>query len=124
MTVPAYRVTPDDLPDADKKTKRALEPLLDALNQTLTLLVTTANALSQPTMKATSFTTASNGAAYVSLGLASVPTDLWVTGLTPSDGSTLDSVYSVAWIPINQGAQLLLQGLAPLTTYNLRVRYM
>lgn len=37
--VPPYRLTPEDVPDLDKKTSAALEPLFAALNTTLPPLV-------------------------------------------------------------------------------------
>jgi hypothetical protein len=39
----AFYITAEDLPDLDKKTKVALQPLLDALNRTLGSLVPQAN---------------------------------------------------------------------------------
>ena len=123
LGLPAYRVTSDDLVDADKKVARGVGPLLDALNRCLTPIITVVNALSLPTAKVTTFTTSANGSAYLALGVGAPMTDVWVTGLTPSDGSTLDTVYSMSWVPTSAGAQLLFVGLAPLTTYNVRVRY-
>lgn len=39
MSIPPYRVTPEDLPELDKKTREGLRPLLDALNITVQQLV-------------------------------------------------------------------------------------
>ena len=124
-SVPAYRVTTDDLVDADKKLQRGIGPLLDALNRCLTAVIAGTNALlaSTPSAKAVSFSTATNGAAYVTLGLGVPAQDVWVTGLVPQSG-TLDSVYSMSWVAQPAGAQLLFVGLVPLTTYSLRVRWL
>lgn len=123
LGLPTYRVTAEDLVDAEKKTARALGPLLDALNLTLSRVISALNTIALPNLKAGTFTTAENGAAYVDLGLSAPATELWVTSITPQ-GGTLDSVWSMAWIPRAQGARLLFDGLAPLTTYAYKVRFL
>ena len=123
LNVPQYKITTDDLPDADRKTQRGIGPLLDALNRCLGAVTLLLNALTLPTIKAATFTTAANGAAYLTLGqLAVTPKDLWVTSLTPKSG-TLDSVWSFSWVPATSGAVILFVGLEPLTTYAARVAY-
>lgn len=42
--VPPFRVTPEDLADLEKSTRNGLEPLLQALNDTIGQLVPTVNA--------------------------------------------------------------------------------
>lgn len=128
MTVPAYRLTSEDLPDADKKTARAISPLLEALNRCLTSVIATLNALQQPATKATAFTCDAAGSAYVDLKLGMTPTDLWVSGLTqlvvagaPSDA--INFLWNSSWIPRPGGARMLFIGLGPGLTYSLRVRF-
>jgi hypothetical protein len=123
LSVPAFRVTPDDLVDADKKTKAALGPLLDALNRCLSNVIVALNSFAQPTPRAASFVTDEVGAAYVDV-LPGVPMkELWVTALQPQTG-VLSSVWSMSWIPQDQGARMLFVGLAPYTTYAVKARYL
>lgn len=123
LSLPAFRVTSDDLPDADKKTMRAVQPLLDALNRCLTAAIQVLNGVDLPAPKASSFTTDSSGVAYVDLKLDTTPSELWVTGLTQAEG-VMNFVYGYSWIPLTKGARLLFIGLAASTTYSLKVRYL
>lgn len=118
-----YRITPDDLPDADKKTQRALGPLLEALNRALTNIIQVLNTLTLPLPKASAFTTDAAGGAQIDLKLTSTPTELWVSSLVPTQGA-ISAVYASSWIPLTAGARLLFVGLAASTTYSLKVRYL
>jgi len=122
INVPQYRITPEDLVDADKKTARALGPLLDALNRTLPGTIASLVALENPSLMSVSFTTDNAGAATVKLGPGAPMSELWVTALLPKTG-TLTTAWSMSWIAQPKGARLLFQGLAHLTTYSLKVRY-
>jgi hypothetical protein len=122
--IPAYRVTPEDLPDADQKTKSAIRPLLERLNRSLGLVITALNALSAPAPKTTTFITDALGGALVTLGnLERTPAELWQTALTPQTG-TLTSGITPAWIPTTNGARLTYAGLSADTTYSVTLRYL
>lgn len=123
MSLPTYRLTGEDLPDADKKTKAAIDPLLSALNVCLARVITALNSLEVPALKTTSFTTTDLGAAYVDISTGTPPGEVWVTSLVPNAG-ILDTVYSMSWVPTAAGVRLLFVGLYPLTTYALKVRYL
>lgn len=122
LNVPAYRVTEDDLVDADKKLKRGLGPLLDALNRSLTAAVQALVALALPTPMSVTFSTDNTGVATVTLLPGSPIKECWVTALTPTSGS-ITTVWSVSTTPKPKGVQLVFRGLAHLTTYALTVRY-
>lgn len=122
MSVPAYSITKDDLPGLKNETERGIEPLLSALNNTIGQLVSAANAVTTPGRNAGSFTTAANGAQYVDITAGQIE-DLWCSALQPNDGTVLDSVYSVSWIPFGNGVRVLFVGLVPLTTYTFAVRF-
>lgn len=121
--VPAYRITSDDLPDADKKTLSAIAPLLEALNRSLTAIIATLPGLSNPSTKSSSFTVPASGPAVVKLKLGAPAKEVWVSALTQSGGS-ISAAYSMASIPTNDGAQLSFFGLTPAATYNFTVRYL
>lgn len=124
IQVPQYRCTTDDLVDADHKLARGIGPLLDMLNRCLGAVTLTLSGVTLPTSKALSFTTAENGAAYVDIAIGRPISDIWVSGIVPNDQSTLDSVWSMAPLAQPSGSRLLFVGLAPLTTYNLRLLYL
>lgn len=120
--IPPYRVTADDLPDADKKTRQAIEPLLDALNRTLATIGLAFNALTIPDPKSSSFTTDSTGKATLTVSMLITPMEVWLTKLKPRSGS-INAVYSMAVVPQSMGATLSFFGLAASTTYDFTVRY-
>jgi hypothetical protein len=57
MSTPAYRITTDDLPDLDHKTARALQPLLESLNASLTNVINVSNATPQFDVRRVTLTT-------------------------------------------------------------------
>lgn len=120
ISLPNYRVTEDDLPDMDKKTKHALEPLLSGLNRTLTAIVTVLNSLPFPEKRISSITTDGTGHATVSLKLDGSPAqEVWLSAIAPAPVA----VFSMVPTPIRSGAQLDFYGLAASTTYKFTVRY-
>lgn len=120
--VPTYRITPIDLPDADKKTLRAISPLLEALNRCLSVAVGVLNGLAQPKAKSTTFITDGAGAAAIELSLQTKPTELWLTALAPTEGA-ISTAFAMAWSPKALGARVSFFGLSAGTTYALTVRY-
>lgn len=122
MTVPPYRVTGDDLPDADKKTQRALEPLLESLNRVIGSLVGAVNSFFQPKLKEASFTTDAYGGSFVDLKLGAPATELWLTAIA-SGGNIVTTGYAFSWIAQPQGVRLLFVGLSASATFQFKVRY-
>lgn len=120
FSLPSYRVTEEDLVDADKKTKRGVEPLVSALNDCLARVIAALNSLALPTAKTAYFTTDSSGSASVALaGLNVTPKEVYLTYLQPAP----TAVYSVGWTPAANGAAVVFFGLAASTTYTFTVRY-
>lgn len=122
MSISSFHITDDDLPDADKKTRRAISPLLDALNRCLGPLSMAFAALVVPSELSTKFITAPNGSAYLTIGVGQPIARAWIGALTPLSG-TIDSVWSMSFVPTSNGAQLLFVGLTPLQTYNVTVMW-
>jgi hypothetical protein len=124
MSLPAYRITEEDLPDADKRLRDAIRPLLDRLNRSLTLVITALNAAFAPGKRLATFTADGSGNAAVTLGSLSVtPAELWCTALVLSDGSAPTS-YSMTWIPLTAGATVYFTGLTANLAYSFTVRYL
>lgn len=130
--IPAYRVTPEDLPDADQKTRTAIRPLLERLNRCLTAVIALVNQLaaSAGSSRSASFTTDGSGNATVTLGaLAVTPKELWITALTPLSTSgqpkALGSSFAPpGWFPTTSGATLSFDSLSANTTYAFTARYL
>lgn len=118
-TISAYRVTPEDLPDLDRKTRWGLRPLLDKLNTVLQPLVSAANTPSDVVTTLTSFTTTALGAAYVELSnpITSRPRCVLVAELQRLDALPIDSVYGFWWTRTPTGIRGLFVGLNATTTY-------
>jgi hypothetical protein len=110
------------LPDGDKKFKRAIEPLLEALNRTLGLLVKNFGQTTNPASLVTEINTSPTGSAYCVVNVGFPISELWITALAPLKGQLI-TVWSQSWLPQGTGAQVLFVGLAPNTTYKLTLRY-
>jgi hypothetical protein len=123
ISVPQFRITTDDLPDADKKFKRAIEPLLEALNRTLGSAVKDLVQGDSATPLVTSFNAAANGAAYLQIGVGQPIKEIWVSWLEPKAGQ-LATVWSMSPTATSSGALLLFQGLAPNAAYTVKLRYL
>lgn len=124
MSLPAYRVTEEDLPDANKQLRDAIRPLLDRLNRSLTLVITALNSVFAPGKRTATFIADGSGNATLSLGSLSVtPAELWCTALTLQSGSAPAS-YSMTWIPLTAGATVYFTGLTANAAYRFTVRYL
>lgn len=119
-----YRVTPDDLPDLDGKTRDALAPLLDSLNITLAQLVQALAAQPSETPLSSTFTSGASGTAYVDLRptFPRTPRSLVVDQLRLSDDTPVLTVWSFTWTVTQSGiVRALFVGLAAEAKYNLAV---
>lgn len=120
MTIPAYKVNPDDLGGLDQQTRSALRPLLEKLNNVMQLLVAAANTPADVTTDMTGFTTNSLGAAYVEISNplpANAPRCVLVAELQRLDTQPIDDVYGFWWTRTATGIRALFVGLAATTPY-------
>lgn len=118
-----YRLTVEDLPDLDSKTRNALQPLLDALNTTLPQLVDAVSA-QPPTKTVTSrFESTAAGSAYVDYVTAPVAraTSVSVDHIQRVDGVDMAAPYSMTWQLTAAGVRLLFVDLDVSSQFELTV---
>ena len=124
MSLPAYRITTEDLQGGDKKAIAAVEPLLDALNCSLTPAIDAVNALPVQLTRTGKVTTSELGAAYLDVATGGTPAFVWVNIFPAASADVLDSVWSMSWTMAGATTtRLLLVGLAVSTTYTVVVRW-
>lgn len=123
-SVPSYRVTLDDLPDLDSKTREALRPLLESLNDTLQRLVQLAQPVTSVITPLSTFTADAAGAAYATIRnpLLVTPECVQVANFFREDDLPIDVAYGFWWTPVTVGIKVLFSDLEPGTTYSFSTR--
>lgn len=121
--VSPFRLSPDDLPDLDNRTRNGLLPLLDALNITLQQLVQQAQVIPDSDTRSFPFTTDATGMATIDITprISTRAMSVVVNQLFLEDETPITFPYSMTWIHITAGVQLLIVGLGVSTKYQLRV---
>ncbi len=119
-SVAPFRVTPEDLPDLDKKTRNGLQPLLDSLNVTLNQLVPAINSTAaEPKNAAGSCITDENGSVYIMARPTTSypPKAVYLDQLALPNGGDISTVFGFTWQLTQNYVRVLLVGLLPSTTY-------
>lgn len=121
-----FRITPEDLPDLDSKTRNGLAPLLDALNVSVQQLFAAAQAVPAEQSFKTSFTSDAGGLATVSFSpqLPQAVSKAQLDWFQRSDRAPITTVYSFSMNRTDSGlSQLLFAGLSASTKYDLSVTF-
>lgn len=122
MSVYPFRLTAEDLAELDTKTRNGLQPLLDALNETLGQLVNVTNSARTSVFNSGTFETDSAGSAYVYITRpATKPTVVLDAFLGLVDGGDVSSVYGFSWQLIGNNVRALYVNLTPETKYSFTV---
>lgn len=121
--VAPFRLTPEDLPDLDKKTREGLVPLLEALNSTLQQLVATANGTAQSKTITSTFTSGPLGTAYVDIAPSPIakPFSAELNQIYRTDLEPMTTPFSLSWQMTATVARLLFAGLANNTEHRVTV---
>jgi hypothetical protein len=119
-----FKVTPDDLPDLDKKTRDGLAPLLDALNVSIQQLVNAQGLRASEQVVKSNFNSDSGGSAYVDIKptLPQPVTSVSLGWFQRDDRQPMTSVYSFSTTALDSGlVRLYFVGLDVSSKYNFTV---
>ena len=119
-----FRLTPDDLPGLDKKTREGLQPLLDALHITIQQLVQEAAAAPTTKELSSTFQSSATGTAFVDFNPAPLTRvrSLVVDQIRRSDSAPMTTAYAMTWEPQASGVmRALFVGLDANANYYLAV---
>lgn len=118
--VSPYRLTVEDLPELDNKTREGLQPLLNALNVTLGQVVQALQVQPSGRLFDLDVTADDVGGVEVALTMPR-PTSVTVEQLRRFDGQSISTAYGMSWIAIAEGIRVTLVGLMPDVRYIIRL---